>query len=74
MAVNGQTEAKVELVPWDPTDEKQFQRMVDQRTACGWAQDEVPEWKPKALEGKKFLYWIVSWNTSAVLLILPRCS
>ncbi|CAM1511573.1 Fc.00g090860.m01.CDS01 [Cosmosporella sp. VM-42] len=50
---------KVELIPWDPTDEKQFQRMVDQRIACGWRQEEVGEWKEKMLNGQKFLYWIV---------------
>lgn len=51
---------KVRLVPWDPTDEKQFQRMYDQRVACGWREDEVAEWKEKMLRGTKFLYWIVS--------------
>lgn len=51
---------KVRLVPWDPTDERQFQRMYDQRVACGWRADEVAAWKEKMLKGSKFLYWIVS--------------
>lgn len=49
----------IELVPWDPTEECQFQRMHDQRVTCGWHEDEVPEWKDKMLQGQKFLYWIV---------------
>lgn len=51
---------KVDLIPWDPTDEAQFQRMYEQRVACGWRIDEVPEWKEKQLQGTKFLYWVVS--------------
>lgn len=51
---------RVELIPWDPTSEAQFQRMYDQRVACGWREDEVGEWKDKMLNGQKFLYWIVS--------------
>lgn len=52
--------SKVELVPWDPRSEQHFKRMVEQRIACGWDQDEVPEWQTKALSGEKFLYWVVS--------------
>lgn len=51
---------KVDLIPWDPTNEKQYQRMHDQRVACGWRIEEVPQWKEKQLKGIKFLYWIVS--------------
>jgi len=56
----------IELVPWDPTDECQFQRMHDQRVMCGWHEDEVPEWKDKMLKGQKLLYWIVSWRMTSV--------
>lgn len=56
----------VELVPWDPTDDCQFQRMHDQRVMCGWHEDEVPEWKDKMLKGQKLLYWIVSWWMTSV--------
>ncbi|KAH8173281.1 hypothetical protein LIA77_07536 [Sarocladium implicatum] len=49
---------KVQLVPWDPCDAKQYQRMIDQRIACGWRSEEVPEWKAKALKGVKLLYWV----------------
>ncbi|KZF20552.1 hypothetical protein L228DRAFT_269856 [Xylona heveae TC161] len=52
-------EPKTVLVPWNPTDEAHFQRMYDQRVACGWRHDEVKTWKDKVLAGKKFLYWVV---------------
>lgn len=51
---------KVELIPWDPDNEQQFQRMVDQRHACGWNFDEVQVWKESMLKNEKFLYWVVS--------------
>ncbi|KAF5644412.1 hypothetical protein F25303_6010 [Fusarium sp. NRRL 25303] len=50
---------KITLVPWDPTNEAHFQRMYDQRVACGWRHEEVTEWKDKMLKGQKFLYWII---------------
>ena len=50
---------KVRLIPWDAADVKQYQRMYDQRIACGWRHEEVPEWKDKVLAGTKFLYWVV---------------
>lgn len=53
------TPSKVQLIPWDPTDDRQFQRMYDQRVACGWRMEEVGEWRDKQLRGVKFLYWIV---------------
>ncbi|KAK0391232.1 hypothetical protein NLU13_0733 [Sarocladium strictum] len=62
MAVTGQVGAakpsKVELVPWDPTSDQHFERMVEQRIACGWDYNDVPEWKQKALKGEKLLYWV----------------
>lgn len=51
---------KVCLVPWDPEDEQQYQRMYDQRIGCGWREGEVDEWRQKQLGGTKVLYWIVS--------------
>src|SRR5690625_4871794 len=50
----------VVLTPWDPTDERQFGRMYEQRVACTWGYDEVEEWKERMLGGQKVLYWIVS--------------
>lgn len=50
---------KVQLIPWDPKDEEHYQRMYDQRVACGWRTDEVAEWKQKQLRGTKVHYWIV---------------
>ncbi|KAF7561705.1 hypothetical protein G7046_g2435 [Stylonectria norvegica] len=49
---------KVKLIPWNPTDEQHFQRLYDQRVACGWRFDDVGEWKDKMLKGEKFLFWI----------------
>ncbi|SPO02017.1 uncharacterized protein DNG_04690 [Cephalotrichum gorgonifer] len=50
---------KVELLPWDPTSESQYQRLYDQRVACGWHEDEISEWKDQQLKETKTLYWIV---------------
>jgi hypothetical protein len=62
----------VVLIPWHPVDEAHYQRMVDQRVACGWREEEVPEWKRKQLDGVKFVYWIVS-VPSVCGLIDCRC-
>lgn len=51
---------KVNLIPWNPLDDDHYQRMFDQRVACGWREDEVGEWKRKHLESVKFVYWVVS--------------
>lgn len=51
---------KVELVPWDPDSNQQYERMFDQRVACGWRETEVPDWKEAQLKRTKVLYWIVS--------------
>ncbi|POR36195.1 Uncharacterized protein TPAR_03581 [Tolypocladium paradoxum] len=55
----GKTYPRVEIIPWDPTDERQFQRLYDQRVACMWDFDSVAEWKDKMLGGQKIMYWIV---------------
>ncbi|PNY28041.1 Uncharacterized protein TCAP_02036 [Tolypocladium capitatum] len=55
----GKAYPPVELIPWDPTDEQQFQRLYDQRVACMWDDDLVAEWKGKMLGGQKVVYWIV---------------
>lgn len=59
---------KVRLIPWDPANAQQYQRMYLQRIACGWRQDEIGQWKDKLLRGTKFLYWIVSFQVSAPVL------
>lgn len=33
---------KVELIPSDPDNEEHYQRMYDQRVACGWREGEIP--------------------------------
>lgn len=52
--------SKVVLVPWDPDNEEQVQRMQDQRLACGFRTDEVPAWREKHRKGVKAMYWVVS--------------
>jgi hypothetical protein len=61
---------KVELVPWDPTSEQHFKRLVEQRIACGWDHEEVGDWKKKVLGGEKFLYWIVSDDSLPLCIVL----
>lgn len=50
---------KVELIPWDHTSEAHYERMYDQRIACGWRANEVPDWKDSQLKGNKAMYWVV---------------
>lgn len=53
---------KVKLIPWDPVDERHFQRMCDQRVACGWLTDGISDWKAKVLRGVQTFYWVVSFT------------
>ncbi|KAL6884099.1 hypothetical protein HDV57DRAFT_444901 [Trichoderma longibrachiatum] len=48
----------VDLIPWDPGNASHCARLFDQRVACSWDEELIDEWKGKAREGKKFLYWI----------------
>ncbi|KAI3332127.1 hypothetical protein HD806DRAFT_518932 [Xylariaceae sp. AK1471] len=50
---------KVEIIPWDHLNPEHVQRMYDQRLACGWRADEVPEWAESAKRGGKMFYWTV---------------
>lgn len=52
---------KVELIPWDPNNEQQYERLYDQRIACGWRDGEVSDWKEAQLKGTKGMYWIVGY-------------
>ncbi|UNI13527.1 hypothetical protein JDV02_000266 [Purpureocillium takamizusanense] len=55
----GKMYPSVVLTPWDPTNERQLERMYEQRVACTWGYDEVrEEWKERMLSGQKVLYWI----------------
>ena len=51
---------KVVLIPWDTKSTEHFQRMFDQRRACGWNLDLVEKWKEEVDEGTKCMYWVVS--------------
>ncbi|KAI2624150.1 hypothetical protein GGR54DRAFT_595111 [Hypoxylon sp. NC1633] len=48
---------KIELIPWDHLNPEHVQRMYDQRVACGWREQEVPEWIGSAKKGRKMFYW-----------------
>ncbi|KAI0915028.1 hypothetical protein F4823DRAFT_557478 [Ustulina deusta] len=50
---------KIECIPWDHLSPEHVQRMYDQRVACGWRADEVPEWVESAKRGGKMFYWAV---------------
>ena len=67
------TYPRVELIPWDPTDEGHFQRMYEQRVACTWDYESVAGWKDMTLSGEKMLYWVVSPGLLLTLRIRVRC-
>ncbi|KAI2637173.1 hypothetical protein GGS26DRAFT_547602 [Hypomontagnella submonticulosa] len=48
---------KIELIPWDHLSPEHVQRMYDQRIACGWRAEEVPDWIEAAKRGGKIFYW-----------------
>ncbi|KAI0815814.1 hypothetical protein GGR55DRAFT_686553 [Xylaria sp. FL0064] len=50
---------KIEIIPWDHLNPDHVQRLHDQRVACGWRADEVPEWVESAKRGGKVFYWAV---------------
>ncbi|KAI1210955.1 uncharacterized protein F4807DRAFT_44407 [Annulohypoxylon truncatum] len=54
---------KIELIPWDPSSPEHVQRMYDQRIACGWRANEVPQWVDAAKKGEKIFYWAVFSDT-----------
>ena len=62
----------VELIPWDPNNEQQFQRMVDQRHACGWCHDEIDLWKENMLNNEKFLWWVVSLHIQSRPIVIEE--
>lgn len=63
-----ETRDSLELIPWDPNNETQSQRLYDQRVACGWACDMVDAWKDLVGNGDRIIYWIVSPCSTSLLL------
>lgn len=55
--------SKLDLIPWDYNSEDHTKRAYLQRVACGWRQEEVPDWIEKCKEGKQVLYWLVLSDT-----------
>jgi hypothetical protein len=50
---------KVELIPWDYKSTEHVTRWYEQRVACGWRAEEVPENVEKAKKGDRMFYWVV---------------
>ncbi|KAI0553339.1 hypothetical protein F4679DRAFT_530857 [Xylaria curta] len=50
---------KIQIIPWDHSSPEHVQRMKDQRVACGWRADEVPEWVECAERAGRMFYWAV---------------
>jgi hypothetical protein len=53
------TTCQVRLMPWDPDSIEHVQRLIDQRIACGWKSELVPQWISPQKEGKIAIQWIV---------------
>ncbi|RCI10513.1 hypothetical protein L249_4340 [Ophiocordyceps polyrhachis-furcata BCC 54312] len=49
---------RVELIPWDGTDGAHVSRLMAQREACTWAQDEVLAWRELMVQGVKTVFWV----------------
>lgn len=43
---------------------EQVERLYDQRVACGWRAEEVPEYVEAAKQGNKIFYWVVCIPTT----------
>jgi len=56
----------IKLIPWDPLSLAQFQRLRQQRLACGWGADRVELWQHQQLLNQKALYWIARFLPPAV--------
>ncbi|KAL3421638.1 hypothetical protein PVAG01_05794 [Phlyctema vagabunda] len=51
--------ASIGLIPWDPQSQEHCQRLVLQRTACGWNQKAIKSWKKPQLQGEMAIHWVV---------------
>ncbi len=54
------TSSQVTLIPWDPDSPSHIERMIQQRIACGWKQNEVNLWRSFQKDGTMALQWVVS--------------
>lgn len=48
----------INLVPWDPDSPEHVERLRQQRIACGWKVEKVPDWQKFQRDGKLAFYWI----------------
>jgi hypothetical protein len=55
---------KIDLVPWDYASAAHRSRMLAQRQACGWHDDQIDAWAAQSESGERTLYWIVSMLNS----------
>lgn len=53
------TSSSISLVPWDPDSPDHVERLRQQRKACGWKVEKVPDWQKIQRDGKLAFYWIV---------------
>lgn len=60
MAASHSDRKPSQLIPWDHHNAEHVERMYQQRVACGWRAEEVPDWVEDAKKGGKLFYWIVS--------------
>ena len=54
---------KVELIPADPNSKSHYERLYDQRIACGWGKEDLPGLMETQLKGGKVTYFIVRRHT-----------
>ncbi|KAK6222608.1 hypothetical protein LQW54_000788 [Pestalotiopsis sp. IQ-011] len=52
------TSSLIRLVPWDQDSPDHVERLGQQRIACGWKVEKVPDWKRFQRDGKLAFYWI----------------
>ncbi|RDA87413.1 hypothetical protein CP532_7030 [Ophiocordyceps camponoti-leonardi (nom. inval.)] len=67
-----QRQFEIELVPWDATDGAHVKRLIAQREACTWAEDEVPSWRELMIRGVKTIFWIALTDDSPMREVMLR--
>lgn len=50
---------RVELIPWDPEIDEQYQRLHEQQISWGWFEPATAQWKQQHIDGQRTFFWIV---------------
>jgi hypothetical protein len=58
--MGGSLKPEIDLIPWDPDSLERVERLLQQRIACGWNQERIPEWQVLQRSGTNSLQWVVS--------------